>query len=137
MTTDELDEKIIEHLKKNSGASFVDIGKKLGVSEGTIRGRVQRLADNGIIRHFTILTSSRNIKALVEVKIKVNINTSAVAERVRKIKGVERVYEVSGENDVVAIIDVMTTGELNSIIEGIRGFSDTLSTQTRLVLKEY
>jgi DNA-binding Lrp family transcriptional regulator len=134
---DKLDEQIVELLKKNSRMPFVDIGKKLGVSEGTVRGRVQRLTDGGIIRQFTIKTANKNVIALVEVKIKVNINTANVAERIMKFKGIERVYEVSGEHDIVAIINVMSTLELNSIIEEIRRFSDTISTHTRIILKEY
>jgi Lrp/AsnC family transcriptional regulator for asnA, asnC and gidA len=133
---DETDDKIIELLKKNSRASFVDIGKKMGVTEGAIRSRVNKLVDNGVIRQFTLRTASRNVKAIVEVKIRVNTNTSNVAERIMKIRGVETVYEVSGDDDIVAVIDVISTEELNTVIEEIRRFSDTLSTKTRLILKE-
>ncbi|MEJ2259798.1 MAG: AsnC family protein, partial [Nitrosopumilaceae archaeon] len=38
---DKVDEKIIDFLKENSRESFVDIGKKLKLSESAVRRRVK------------------------------------------------------------------------------------------------
>ena len=78
---DHLDDKIIEILKKDSRRPFVEIANELKVSEGTIRSRVKKLFEEGVIQSFTIKTSSKNVKALIEVKIDVNVNTSDVADR--------------------------------------------------------
>jgi DNA-binding Lrp family transcriptional regulator len=79
---DHLDDKIIEILKKDSRRPFVEIANELEVSEGTIRSRVKKLFDEGVIQAFTIKTSSKNVKALVEVKIDVNVNTSDIAAKI-------------------------------------------------------
>jgi len=134
---DHLDEKIIEILKKDSRRPFVDIANQLKVSEGTIRSRVRKLIDDGIIQSFTIKTSSKNVKAIIEIKINVNINTSDVSTSIAKFDGVSEVYEVTGEEDVVAIIDVTSSPQLNEIIEKIRHFENVQSTRTRLILKEH
>ncbi|MCG7845149.1 MAG: Lrp/AsnC family transcriptional regulator [Methanomassiliicoccales archaeon] len=134
---DHLDDKIIEILKKDSRRPFVEIANELEVSEGTIRSRVKKLFEEGIIRAFTIKTSSKNVKALVEVKIDVNVNTSEIADQIASFQGVSEVYEVTGEEDIVAIIDVTSSPQLNEIIERIRRYDNVESTRTRLILKEH
>jgi DNA-binding Lrp family transcriptional regulator len=134
---DHLDEKIIEILKKDSRRPFVDIANQLKVSEGTIRSRVRKLVDEEIIQSFTIKTSSKNVKAIIEIKIDVNVNTAEVASQIAKFDGVSEVFEVTGEEDIVAIIDVASSPQLNEIIERVRKFDNVQSTRTRLILKEH
>jgi Lrp/AsnC family transcriptional regulator for asnA, asnC and gidA len=134
---DNLDERIIEILKKDSRKPFVEIADELKVSEGTIRSRVRKLLEDGVIQSFTIKTSSKNVKAIIEVKIDVNVNTSEVAANIAKFDGVSEVFEVTGEEDIVAIIDVTSSPQLNEIIERVRRFDNVLSTRTRLILKEH
>ncbi len=134
---DHLDDKIIEILKKDSRRPFVEIANELEVSEGTIRSRVKKLFEEGVIQAFTIKTSSKNVKALVEVKIDVNVNTSDIADQIASFDGVSEVYEVTGEEDIVAIIDVTSSPQLNEIIERIRRYDNVESTRTRLILKEH
>jgi len=134
---DHLDEKIIEILKKDSRRPFVDIANQLKVSEGTIRSRVRKLVDEEIIQSFTIKTSSKNVKAIIEIKIDVNVNTAEVASQIADFDGVSEVFEVTGEEDIVAIIDVASSPQLNEIIEKVRKFDNVQSTRTRLILKEH
>jgi DNA-binding Lrp family transcriptional regulator len=98
---------------------------------------VKKLFEDGVIQSFTIKTSSKNVKAIIEVKIDVNVNTSDVASRISRFEGVSEVYEVTGEEDIVAIIDVTSSPQLNDIIEQIRRFDNVQSTRTRLILKEH
>lgn len=134
---DHLDDKIIEILKKDSRRPFVEIANELEVSEGTIRSRVKKLFEEGVIQAFTIKTSSKNVKAIIEIKINVNVNTSDVSAKIARFEGVSEVFEVTGEEDVVAIIDVTSSPQLNEIIERIRRFDNVQSTRTRLILKEH
>lgn len=134
---DHLDERIIEIMKKDSRRPFVEIADELKVSEGTIRSRVRKLFEEGVIQSFTIKTSSKNVKAIIEVKIDVNVNTSEIASSIAKFDGVSEVFEVTGEEDIVTIIDVTSSPQLNEIIERIRRFDNVQSTRTRLILKEH
>lgn len=134
---DAMDEEIIRILRKDSRESYVNIAERLNTSEGTVRTRIKKLYESGIITQFTIRTKGKNVKALVEISIDVNVDTSLVARNIMGIEGVELVYEVSGENDLVVIIDVMSTTELNEIIDKIRGFGNIQSTKTSLILNEH
>ena len=134
---DNLDKSILEIMKKDSRCPYVEIADKLGVSEGTVRSRVHRMTEEGIIRGFTIKTSSKNVKALVEVKIDVNTDTEAIARELSTYDGVTEVFEVTGDQDIIAIVDVESSQSLNEIIERVRRYDNVLSTRTRLILKEH
>ena len=134
---DNLDKRILEIMKKDSRCPYVDIADQLGVSEGPVRSRVHKMTEDGGIRGFTIKTSSKNVKALVEVSIDVNTDTEEIARRMSEYDGVTEVFEVTGDQDIIAIVDVESTQNLNDIIEKVRKYDNVLSTRTRLILKEH
>ena len=133
---DDLDAKILAILLRNAREPFVNIASKVGTSEGTVRARVKRLLDDGVIRQFTVRTAGRGVKALVEVKIAANVNTGDVSAKIAGWDSVEQVWEVAGENDIVVLVDAPSTGRLNEVVERIRSLHETAGTQSRLILKE-
>jgi len=134
---DDLDRQILRALKQNARESFVSLAESLRTSEGTIRARIKRLQDEGIIRQFTVITAGSNVKAMIEVRIATNVNTSAVSGEISGWEGVDRVWEVTGEHDIVVFVDVESTLALNEIVERIRQFKEVESTRSRLILREY
>jgi DNA-binding Lrp family transcriptional regulator len=95
------------------------------------------MTEEGLIRGFTIKTSSRNVKALVEIRISVNTDTEKIARELAGYEGVTEVFEVTGDQDIIAIVDVESSSQLNDIIERVRRYDNTLSTRTRLILREH
>lgn len=134
---DQLDARILEILKGNARTPFLRIANDLGVSEGTIRVRVRKLIETGVIAGFTVIVARNTTKALMEIKVGVNANTSAVASRIRGIRGVTSVFEVSGDYDISVIIEQESINELNEVIDEIRGIEDVSATRTSLILKEH
>lgn len=133
---DEIDERLIALLKEDSRTPNVQLAEEIGTTEGTVRARLKRLSEDGTIRSFTIRTATRNIKALVEVQIEVNVHTSQIARQIMDMSAVEAVYEVAGNVDIIAVVDVMTMNELNDVIEEIRSHGSIIATQTKMVLNE-
>jgi len=133
---DEIDEGLIALLREDSRMPNVQLAERIGTTEGTVRARLKRLLEDGTIRSFTIRTASRNIKALVEVQIEMNVHTSQIARQIMNMPAVEAVYEVAGNVDIIALVDVMTMTELNDVIEEIRSHGSIIATQTKLVLSE-
>jgi len=132
----DLDWEILKILKRDSRTPNVAIARELEVSEGMIRQRIGRMKTSGIIRKFTVETSSRGLKALIEINIAVNVHTTDMAMRIRQLPGVEKVFEISGVSDIVALIDVSDTNMLNETIEAIRAIGHITNTRTKLVLGE-
>lgn len=134
---DDVDRKIMAILRENARESFTNMAETIGTSEGTVRARVKKLVDEGTIRKFTIRTAGSNVKALIEVSVTNNVNTADVAAKVRAWDGVEAVWEVTGENDIVVVADCPNTSDLNAIIDKIREVPGTQATRSRLILKEH
>ncbi|UCH37781.1 MAG: Lrp/AsnC family transcriptional regulator [Candidatus Bathyarchaeota archaeon] len=134
---DEIDAKILNLLKTDSRLPFTEIAQVMGLSEGTIRRRIHNLVDTQVITGFTIKTKGLKPRALVLVTILPSTPTSQVAERVSKVEGVETVYEVAGQMDIVLTISRKDIGSINQGIDEIRGFDGVQQTNTLFVLREW
>ena len=133
---DDLDMKILGFLKEDSRMTHVAIADRLDVSEGSVRQRIRKMVEGGLIRRFTVSTSSQGIKAIVELGVQVNVHTTSIAKKVKAIEGVEEVYEISGDSDIIAIVDVDDVAQLNDVIEKMRAGKSVTSTTTKMILKE-
>lgn len=133
---DDTDRRLLKLLRADGRASFTALAKEIGTSEGTVRARVKRLVDDGVIRKFTVRTAGRNVKALIEVTVEQNTQTQEVCKRIAAWEGVEAVWEVTGDQDIVVVADCHDPGKLNELIDAIRDIPGTEATKSRLILKE-
>ena len=137
MFKDKVDEKIIEYLKEDSRESFVDIGKKLKLSESAVRRRVKQLVDNGTIKRFTLELGEENAtSAIVLVSVDSATDTSKVSSRLTKLDGVKTVYEITGQYDITTIISASNISEINSSIDALRKISGVIDTNTVIILRK-
>lgn len=133
MAMDDTDLKIIGILKKNSRTSNVEIASVLGITEGAIRRRIENLKKGGIIQRFTIETARTGIEGFVLVKSMAR-KTKDITKKMGRFS--DRIYELSGEYDIAAMIWAPTVEELNSKVDKIRKFDGLLETNTLIRLVE-
>jgi DNA-binding Lrp family transcriptional regulator len=133
---DELDRQILTMLRRDSRTPYTEIADSVGTSEGTVRNRVERLIEDGIIERFTVATRTGNVKAMVEIGVAVDVDTGVISERMADWTEVDFVWQVSGEEDVVVVADTTDTGALNGMITRARELDEVVSTKTRLILDE-
>jgi DNA-binding Lrp family transcriptional regulator len=130
---DSTDEKIIHLLRANCRMSFVDIAQKVGLTEGAVRARVKRLSNSGTIKKFTIETKD-DVKAVVMVATSRSTPTSSVADEI-KAMGIDKTYEISGNFDIICLIESDTIDNINGIVDKIRALQGVADTSTSMVLK--
>ncbi len=131
-----IDEKIIRLLKSDSRKSFVEIANSIGMSESAVRRRVKNLQDTGVIRKFTIdMGPSNKTSAITLISVSSVADTSNVSEQLLKLKGVEIVYEITGQYDIATIIVAPTILEINSYIDEIRKIDGVSDTNTVIILR--
>lgn len=135
-TMDDLDRQILALLRRDARKPYTEIAEHVGTSEGTVRNRVERLVDEGIIERFTVATRTGNVKGMIEIGVDVNVDTTQVSERVAEWEQVDFVWQVSGEEDIVLVVDAADTAALNTLITRARELEDVISTKTRLILDE-
>jgi DNA-binding Lrp family transcriptional regulator len=133
---DGLDREILAILRRDSRTPYTEIADRVGTSEGTVRNRVERLVEDGVIERFTVATRTGNVKAMIEVGVAVDVDTTEVSELMADWSEVDFVWQVSGEEDIVVVADTTDTGALNDLITKARELDEVVSTKTRLILAE-
>ncbi len=137
MYKDKIDEKIIGYLKEDSRESFVDIGKKLKLSESAVRRRVKNLVDSKTISKFTIEIGEDNVtSAIVLVSVDSATDTSKVSAKLAKLEGVKTVYEITGQYDITTIMSGSSIAEINNSIDALRKISGVVDTNTVIILRK-
>ena len=132
---DKVDENILEFLRKDSRESFVEIGKKLKLSESAIRHRVKNMVDNGAITKFTVEAGGGQPEALVLVSADSSIDTSKVSLKLTKLNGIKKIYEITGQYDICVIVQAPTISEINTCIDNLRKISGVTDTNTVIIIK--
>jgi len=136
MFNDRIDEKIIDFLRNDSRESFVDIGKKLKLSESAVRRRVRNMVDSGTIKKFTVEVGDKNTtSAIVLISVDSTIDTSKVSVKLTKLEGVKTVYEITGQYDITVIISAPNIAEINNSIDALRKIPGVIDTNTVIILR--
>ena len=137
MYKDKIDEKIIGYLKEDARESFVDIGKKLKLSESAVRRRVKNLVDSGTIKKFTLEIGEENAtSAIVLVSVDSATDTSKVSLKLAKLEGVKTVYEITGQYDITTIMSATNIAEINNTIDALRKIPGVVDTNTVIILRQ-
>jgi len=133
---DELDREILSILRRDARKPYTEIADEVGTSEGTVRNRVDRLTEEGVIERFTVSTRTGNVKAMIELDVAVDVNTADLGGRVADWEQVDFVWQVSGEEDIVLVVDAADTQSVNRLITKARELEEVVNTKTRLILDE-
>ena len=78
-----------------------------------------------------------DISAMVMLEVESHVYTTSVVRRLRGLKNVKYVYELTGDYDINAFVNVENVMALNNLIEEIRTVMGVKRTETRMVLKKY
>ena len=131
-----IDEKILGILQADSRKPFVDIATEIGLSESAVRRRVKNLLDSETIKRFTIeLNTTNKTSAITLISVASTADSSAVSKHLMNLKGVEIIYEITGQYDIAAIISASSVIEINRCIDEVRKIEGVSDTNTVIVLK--
>jgi DNA-binding Lrp family transcriptional regulator len=73
---------------------------------------------------------------MIEVSVEVDVDSAAVSERFADWDEVDFVWQVSGEEDIVVVVDAKDTERVNELITQARTMDEVKGTKTRLILDE-
>ncbi|WP_440007829.1 Lrp/AsnC family transcriptional regulator [Halomicrococcus sp. SG-WS-1] len=133
---DALDRQILDLLRRDARMPYTEIADEVGTSEGTVRNRVEQMNEDGVIERFTVATRTGNVKAMIEIGVDVAVNTTSMSDRLAEWEQVDFVWQVSGEDDIVLVVDAADTQGVNQLITRARELDEVVETKTRLILDE-
>ena len=127
---DQKDKKIIEILQKNARIPNTEIAKMLGISESTVRKRINDLESKGVIKKYTVIVDPSKIGYNTVTILGVDVDPTKfldVAKELAKLPETKYVATSTGDHMIMAEIwtkDGQTLAELisNRIgkIEGVK-----------------
>ena len=133
---DEVDRSIVEFLSRDARTSNRHIANVLGVTEGTVRGRIKRMEEEKLIR-ITAVTNIDRFRDAALAYIWIEVERSRKAQEVaRHLAGMKELGFVGlmmGRFDILAITMVRDTEHLAEFVhrnitglEGVRRTESTL-----------
>ena len=136
---DKFDTELLRLLQENSRMKNTELAEKLEVTEGAIRKRISKLIASGVIEKFTIQMSEKSVgvRAVVEISIGGDVQSSKIRREIEDNieRGIEVIYELTGDVDLIVIFHTTSHDELMDSIEKLRQIKGIKSTSTHVVLK--
>jgi DNA-binding Lrp family transcriptional regulator len=113
---DELDLQLIDLLSRDARVSNRKVASELGVTEGTVRGRIKRLQQDGLIA-FTAITSFGMAKNSRLAFISIQADVDRVREIAHEISGLPMINAVMITMGQFNILAMCLISELDQLVE--------------------
>lgn len=140
---DHLDIEILRILQEDARRSYVKIAHQLKVTEGTVRFRIKKLLEDGVITRFLALIDPRKLGFQVTAIVMLKVDGAFIDDVFNKLTNLhesQHVFQSTGEYDIVSIVhtkDLQHLGELINRIKSFKGVKNaTFSVITRFVRME-
>lgn len=141
----EMREKILTFIEKNSRVSLTELAVILGVDEIAVANEMAAMERENIICGYHTLidwekTSIEKITALIEVRVTPQRGQGfdKIAERIYNYPEVTAVYLISGGFDLMVILEGRTLRDVaNFVTDKLSPQESILSTATHFILKKY
>ena len=133
---DATDMKIIRLLQQNGRMSNTDIAKKAGVSETTVRYRMQRLTKEDYIQ-IVAMVKPVKLGFGIEGSIRIKADIKAIDSVTNKLKTIDSLYFVArsiGNYDFDTEYYVKSTTDLKELIDTINAIDGVLETDVSTIL---
>ena len=138
---DDLDKRILKSLQFNCRLSFAELSRELDVAEATVRFRVNRLVEDGVITRFAALLDPAKVGMKVSGAILLKIDPAYLEEACKQLVSfseTQYLFQSTGEYDVVSVIVARDMEHLNNLIKKtkiIPGVKDARVSVTTRFLK--
>ena len=137
----EINWKIIELLQEDGRMAFSTIAEKIGVSEGTVRNRVNQLREENAMQiSASVLPEAFGYRwnSVVFIKLNSSANIDKVAERLSKVTEVYYVVHMTGQHDLAITSFHRDREHFREFLdEHFYGRSDIVSVDANVNLKVY
>lgn len=137
----DLNRQIVSLLEEDGRMPFSEIAQKLSVSEGTIRNRVARLKESGMLRIVAMtdpVTVEYQADAMIGIRVAPGHTPGEVADRLGRFSAVVYILWVTGRYDLMVEVVCDNRDEFLSLLEAhVYGTQDIAEAEVMLGLKNF
>ena len=113
---DDNDKIIIEMLRDNARSSLRDIAKVVEMSPSSVRNRIEKLLERGLIKRFTIDVDYRKMGFEIQVIVLITSrpgSSESLYKALQSFEQISKVYWTSGPANFVCLVRVHDMNELS------------------------
>lgn len=132
------DEKLLALLQRDGRASISDLARALSLSRATVQSRLQKLQDNGVIKGFTLELGESYLANLVAAHVSIKVKQKLTAKtnsELRQMPQISALYAISGEYDLIAIVQAQSTEQLSHLLDDIGNLDGVERTTSSVILE--
>ncbi|UCH57860.1 MAG: Lrp/AsnC family transcriptional regulator [Candidatus Bathyarchaeota archaeon] len=140
MSIDRLDLKIIRSLSGNARKPYKTIAKELSVSDATVRKRINKMVEEGIIKQFNLLLDYHKLGRIIKAFIGLRINPQKLRDIVEHLEGnpdIQVLYRTTGNVDLFVEVIFKDMEELNEFLESELSIEGITGTEVTVVIGPY
>lgn len=139
MQLDDIDLLIMERLRNQARASWVQVASSLGLSRQTVAERVQRLEETGVIQGYATLVNPDAVGAALAAFVAVTVDRpgqcAGFLAEVEQMDEVLECHHIAGDDSYLLKVRTSSTRGLESLItQGLKGIAGVVRTRTTIVL---
>jgi DNA-binding Lrp family transcriptional regulator len=140
LSIDVLDMKIIQYLTEDARTTYRSMAEEAGVSEATIKNRIDRLVKEGVINKFTVMLDyhklGRAIKSFIGLKVQ-PAKLHDIVDHMKSHPDVHVLYRTSGDVDLLFEVIFEKMEDLNAFLEKELALDGILGTVVTIVIGPY
>lgn len=134
---DELDRRIIAHLRADGRASLAKLADVLGVARGTVQSRLDRLMETGTLLGFTVRVRDDYDAQSVHAVMMIEVSGKSTTQVIRKLRGfpeIQALHTTNGNWDLVANIRATSLSDFDRVLREVRLVDGVANSETSLLL---
>ena len=137
MALDKVDRAIIEELERDSRTSQRKLASKIGVAQGTITNRMQRLEKDGVIKGYGVKLDAESVGWGMTIMAGLRIEKGRMIEVQEKLSSDPRVftvYDTTGDWDSMVLARVKDRSDLDDLTKSVFTLEGVVRSFTNVVL---
>jgi len=137
MNLDTTDRAIVERLQVDGRTPFTQIAQEVGLTEGAIRKRVQRLTESGYMQIVAVTDPLSAGHRVALIGLRINADADRAAAAIGAMAEVEYLVATAGRFDLMFEVTVDDEAHLLRLLSRLRGRKDVLEVEAFPCLKLY
>ena len=134
---DEIDERLLTLLRDDARQTIAQLAKELGISRGQVYSRLARLEEDNIVAGYTVRLgqafAAGRVRAHMMIKTLPRFHRE-VEQALAAFSLVQAIHAISGEYDIIAMLEAEDGAQLNELIDEIGLLDGVERTTTSVIL---
>ena len=137
MSIDDTDRRLIAELRDDARAPISTLAARLDLTRATVRARLDKLVETGVIRRFTvdlaIAHEPETVRAVMTIELQGRMSRAVITALAKKPE-IVALHTTNGAWDLVAEVRVASLPDLDRILREVRDVNGVAKSETSLLL---